>query len=502
VDAAGEHQRQDERALGALADCAADRVLGRLLGLRERGELSRAAVLEAAVTLGRSERTVWRWLAAGSRPAGVPGRGFQLSDELRDAYLGVHGNVASVWRREVAAGRHPPPLRTLQRAFARELRPAERAGARAGEAGIRSHSLYLRYEAPHRNAVWQADHKQLAILVVPAGSQRALRPWMTVFLDDFSRAVMGWAISLRPSAAEVLAALRDSVLPDPERGPFGGVPSRLRWDNGLEFAAAAVSEAGLALGIELDPTTAYAPHEKGKVERFNRTTGQMLLSTLPRYCDGPRDARGRLLDTGAPLGYERFVGLFAPWVHTYNTSREHAGLAGLTPLERWREDPTPLQEIAPVDARALLAARSRRRVRRDGIHHRGSPYVAPELCELVGEDVEVAFAPHDQRQVEVYWRGSWVCTAYPQHTLSADEQQRVLAERRDYAAELHARQRRALRNARGRLEPATAANHSPEEVTVLPDTVGVERRQRRGEELARHARTDLLLPAGGPRARE
>ena len=110
MDASGEHQRQDERALGALADCAADRVLGRLLGLRERGELSRAAVLEAAVTLGRSERTVWRWLAAGSRPAGVPGRGFQLSAELRDAYLGVHGNVASVWRREVAAGRHPPPL--------------------------------------------------------------------------------------------------------------------------------------------------------------------------------------------------------------------------------------------------------------------------------------------------------------------------------------------------------------------------------------------------------
>lgn len=92
-------------------------------------------------------------------------------------------------------------MRTLQAAFARELSPAERASARRGEAGRREHGLYLRYEAPHRNAVWQADHKQLPVLVVPPGRRHGRRGWVTLFLDDCSRAVMGRAISLQPSSA-------------------------------------------------------------------------------------------------------------------------------------------------------------------------------------------------------------------------------------------------------------------------------------------------------------
>ncbi|MDQ3676341.1 MAG: hypothetical protein M3401_05985 [Actinomycetota bacterium] len=58
---------------------------------------------------------------------------------------------------------------------------------------------------------------------------------------------MGWAISLRPSQAEVLAALRMAVVVDPERGPFGGVPLTLRVDRGLEFCANAIQDAAATL---------------------------------------------------------------------------------------------------------------------------------------------------------------------------------------------------------------------------------------------------------------
>jgi putative transposase len=75
------------------------------------------------------------------------------------------------------------------------------------------------------------------VLVVSPGRRRGRRPWVTLFLVDCSRAIMGWAISLQPSSAEVLAALRDATLVDSGRGPFGGLPGRLRWDHGLEFAA-------------------------------------------------------------------------------------------------------------------------------------------------------------------------------------------------------------------------------------------------------------------------
>jgi len=131
----------------------------------------------------------------------------------------LSGNVAAVWREQRDLGHAAMPLRTLQAVFARELRPAERASAKRGEAGRREHGLYLRYEAPHRNAVWQADHKQLPILVVAAEGRRGSvrRPWVTLFLDDYSRAIMGWAISLQPSSAEVLAGGVFAIAPELRR---------------------------------------------------------------------------------------------------------------------------------------------------------------------------------------------------------------------------------------------------------------------------------------------
>ena len=475
-----------------------------LVAERERGELRTARVREAARSLGVGERTLWRWVTAGRAAShGRPSlRRVELDDELRDAYLRLSGNVAAVWREQRDLGRTVPPLRTLQAAFARELRPAERASAKRGEAGRREHGLYLRYEAPHRNAVWQADHKQLPILVIAAEGRRARRPWVTQFVDDYSRAIMGWAISLQPTSAEVLAALRDALLVQPGRGPFGGVPDRLRWDRGLEFAAGAVEHAALALGVELDPCTSYAPHEKGKIERLHRTIAETFIATLPGYTDGPKDIRGRLEDAGEPLLLKQLVEGFAGWVLAYNAERPHRSLNGLTPQARFTGDPTPLVLVAPEDARRLLLARRSARVRRDGVHHGGLPYIAVELTELVGETVELAFAPHDQRCVEVYWRGAWLCTAIPQGALSAAQQAQIMAERRADAGELRRRQRRATKRARGRLAPATADQPAAVEVVRLPDSA-LDEPQRQGpreEALRAAARVDLLLPPAGTAA--
>jgi len=486
---------------------AAARVVAELVAEREHGELRSARVRDVAASFGVGERTVWRWVAAGAPAArGRPSpRRVELDDELRDAYARLSGNVAAVRREQRDLGREVVPLRTLQAVFARELRPAERASAKRGEAGRREHGLYLRYEAPHRNAVWQADHKQLPILVVAAEGRRPRRPWVTQFLDDYSRAIMGWAISLQPSSAEVLAALRDALLVQPARGPFGGVPVRLRWDRGLEFAAGAVEHAALALGVQLDPCEAYAPHEKGKIERLHRTIAETLIATLPGYTDGPKDIRGRLEDAGEPLLLKQLVDAYAGWVLKYNAERPHRALGGLTPQARFTADPTPLTVVAAEDARRLLLARRSAGVRRDGVHHGGLPYIAVELTELVGETVELAFAPHDQRSVEVYWRGGWLCTAVPQGTLNATQQAQIMAERRAYSGELRRRQRRATKRARGRLAPATANQRAAVEVARLPDSA-LEERQRQGpreEALRAAARVDLLLPPPGPpRARE
>ena len=221
---------------------ARERVLAALRSQQdESGVLTGQVVREAAVVLGclRGQcgggwRLVFPVSAAHSS---------RLDDELRQAYLRWHGNVAAVRRELTEAGRQLPSLRTLQRAFGRETRPAERAATRSGEAGIRAHGLYVRWEAGHRNQVWQGDHKQLDVLVVPPRAKRPVRPWSTMFIDGYSRVITGWAISVRPSTSQVLAALRDGMLRETGDSAVGGIPETLRIDHGLEFRADAVRTA-------------------------------------------------------------------------------------------------------------------------------------------------------------------------------------------------------------------------------------------------------------------
>jgi hypothetical protein len=51
--------------------------------------------------------------------------------------------------------------------------------------------LVHRREAERPNAIWQADHTLLDILVQREGENSA-QPWLTVILDDYSRAVAGY----------------------------------------------------------------------------------------------------------------------------------------------------------------------------------------------------------------------------------------------------------------------------------------------------------------------
>jgi putative transposase len=54
--------------------------------------------------------------------------------------------------------------------------------------------LVYRREANGPNAIWQADHTPLDILLIrPDGA--AAKPWLTTVIDDYSRAVAGYFLS-------------------------------------------------------------------------------------------------------------------------------------------------------------------------------------------------------------------------------------------------------------------------------------------------------------------
>jgi len=447
-------------------DEGARRLVGRLVELARQRPLSGAEVGRAAIALGASRRTIRRWVAAGGYSP-PPIGAHPLSARERELFFATGGNVHAVHRRMTDEGHPVPSVRTLGRAIDRELTPAEQAFARTGAEGARARSVYLRWEPEHRAEGYAADHKELSIEVLAPRAQRPTKPWVTLVQDEYSRLIVGWAISLRPTQAEVLAALRMAVVVDPDRGSFGGIPVLLRFDGGLEFAARSVEDAAATLGCLALQCRAYQPWLKGKVERLNRTIEQTLLCELPRWTHGPRQPNGQLADRGKPLTLERFVSLFDAWVRSYNTERPHGGLQGQTPLERWMQDARPVPTLPADQARWMLLPEVERGVVKSGVSFGGRLYVMPEMNGLVGEKVGVRAMPHDPRSIEIYYRGKWHGTAKPQGMLTGEDRARVLARRRDDAQAMAREATRARRHARTRLAPITGPGEIQETTIVM-----------------------------------
>jgi putative transposase len=320
------------------------------------------------------------------------------------------------------------------------------------------------------------------------------RPWLTSFVDGYSRAIVGWAISDQPSAATVLAALGAAIRIDTERGPFGGVPGCLRCDGGLEFAAEVLTQTCAVLAIRRTTVPPYSPHLKGKIERVHRTIAVQFLAELPHFVDGPRDAAGRLWGGDAPvLPLAELVRGFDRWVATYNSERPHQGLDGQTPVQRWQEDAAPLRVVGDEELYWTLLAAKPGKVNALGIRFHTLDFVAPELNGLVGETVEIRFRPHDDTTIEVFRDGRHLCTARPHGVLDAEQRAAVLAQRRADAAEQARRQRRAARRIRERHSPVTAGS-AVEDLTVITGRAGATvDALSRDAGLHRMAKVDLLL---------
>lgn len=459
-------------------------LLARLQEYRGRGEhVPNALVTEVAGWVGKSERTVWRWIS--EPPGGEVGgpRGYRLTARDIELFYALGGKVAKVWREAHRGVPGGVSRQTLQRAFKRQLSFQERGYAVSGSDGQRRYTLSLRWEPEHRNALWEADHKEIPVQVIPPRGTKLIRPWVTVFLDGKTRAVMGYAVNEIQTAADVHAALRQAIEVVPGRGPFGGKPDAICWDNGKEFLAASITDVAARLGIMPLPADPYQPQQKGKIERFNRTLEESFLAHLPGYQDGARRSDGSLYGTAERLSLESFVALLEEFIREYNCERKHRSLDGRTPEQAWLEDQTEVHVIAPERLRWLTLARATCKVQKDGIHHAKQRFIAAELTLMVGEQVEIYFMPHDGRLVEVFRDGKHLCTALPQDQLSDEQLNDLLARREAERHRMAGTRRRVSRKTRVRYAPVTG----PGQVEVS-NAVNAEEARREGL-----TRTDLRL---------
>ena len=178
-----------------------------------------------------------------------------------------------------------PPSYGLVYDIVRQLSPALMTLARDGaKAYNQRFDLLHRREAEAPNEIWQADHGLLDILLVRDG-QAPAKPWLTVVIDDYSRAVAGYFLTFdAPSALNTSLALRQAIWrKDEHRWHVCGIPQILYTDCGSDFKSQHIEQVSLDLKIRLVNSIPGQPRGRGRIERFFKTVRQMLLCELPGY---------------------------------------------------------------------------------------------------------------------------------------------------------------------------------------------------------------------------
>lgn len=144
--------------------------------------------------------------------------------------------------------------------------------------------LLNRFEADRPNEIWQSDHCLLDINLIGKNHQ-SVKPWLTIIIDDYSRAIPGYFLDFQPpSSMRIATALRQAIwFKEEPNWSICGIPEKFYSDCGSDFMSNHIDQISIDLKFEKIETQPGDPQGKGKCERFFRTVQQQLLSTLPGY---------------------------------------------------------------------------------------------------------------------------------------------------------------------------------------------------------------------------
>jgi len=277
-------------------------------------------------------------------------------------------------------------------------------------------------ECERPNEIWQADHTLMDIEVINSKGIPE-RPWLTIILDDFSRAVAGFSIDFSPpSAIKTALTLRQAIWRKENAiWPVCGIPEKFYTDHGSDFTSVHLEQVSADLKIELVFSRIGIPRGRGKIERFFQTVNTMLLQDLPGYIKNKQNVK--------LLTLEEFNLQFEDWLFLEYHKKIHSSTKA-TPIEKWNQPlflPNMPESLIDLDL-LLMTVRKTRIVRNDGIHLFGLRYLHPNLSAFIGEEVIIRYDPHDITEIRIYHRemflGSAVCTTSECQSISLKEIER------------------------------------------------------------------------------
>ena len=379
-----------------------------------------------AATAGIPFRTAQRWvslyrqfgLAALARKKRTDtGQNREISSKLKDAIEGISSQkpplpVAMICRqaRRLAQdlGEEPPSYWVVYRIVAALPADLVTLAHEGTKAYSNSFELVHRREANGPNAIWQADHTPLDILLIRPDGEAA-KPWLTVVIDDYSRAVPGYFLSFEdPSALHTSLALRQAIWrKEDSRWIVCGIPDVLYTDNGSDFTSQHLEQVGADLKIRLVFSIPGKPRGRGRIERFFSTVNAMLLCELDGYAPAGGTVRGKPTLTMAEFD-TKFRAFLLDVYH-----RRECTETKTPPVERWEANgflPRMPDSLEQLDLLLIQVAKTRQ-VRVDGIHFQSLRYISTTLAAYVGETVTLRFDPRDMAEIRVFHEDKFLCRA-------------------------------------------------------------------------------------------
>jgi len=301
-----------------------------------------------------------------------------------------------------------PPSYDRVRQIIKDLSPSLVTLAHEGAVEYREEfDLLYRRESSHANAMWQADHCELPILLLDEAGKTD-KPWLTAIEDDYSRMIVGYRFSFQPSTALTTAlALRQAIChkEDPRWHAYG-IPTVFYSDHGSDFTSKHMEQVAADLPMELVFSKVGIPRGRGKVERFFRSVEQLLLQDTLGYA--PKGSTG----VKATLTLPAFEQRFRTWLLEDYHYRVHVETK-YKPQERWEAGgflPRTPKSLEQLDLLLLLVAKTRH-VQQDGIRFQGYRYIDPTLAGYVKEEVTIRYDPADLAVIRVFHQDRFVCRA-------------------------------------------------------------------------------------------
>lgn len=332
----------------------------------------------------------------------------ELRPTLNDALNFAAGEIENENRLRLRSERLTQPSRKLFRRLLALIpdydKDAARFGRQYAQAKYRTR-LHIRLtERPLQRA--EADHTRLDILVVDDKTKAPLgRPWLTVVIDDFTRVVLGYALTFdSPSCCSVSKALKSAFKPKFAKDRYPavenewfafGVPVELGIDNGLEFHSYELQQVCLELGCDLDYAPRKTPWFKGKVEKFNATINRGAVTNNPgKTFSNVLEKEDYDPTKHAVLTKNQLEALLNKFFCDVYHQKPHMAL-GCSPAEMWKSHIQELDVgLVPDFTRfdAILGLRETRVLSHAGIRYEGLFYNSSEMEAIRkrdGTEIEV-----------------------------------------------------------------------------------------------------------------